>query len=330
MHIFLSKNLTIRAVFGLAAVLIFLGFTQSVTLLNAESAAKSADSVAIKRVELGKILFFDPILSKNGKRSCASCHRPQKAFTDHRVTSRAYNFAENLDKNAPTLLHVSEQAFFFHDARLEKIEQVFEAVITNPKEFNFSYDSIMVRLNSFEAYKLLVRAAFPDKNSFTRTEVDESLKSYLATLKGSARTYGNLIAEKTRLEPITAQGYVLFLNKAACKNCHVLENSEQNLQTPLTTLLVNGKKIRVPSLRNVGLTEPYMSDGRTPNLEAVFEETLHADYLKKKGIQISAEERLQIIAFLNALSDTQNIDLSQPKTLPLVPGFSWRRVGGSY
>ncbi|NJN33519.1 MAG: c-type cytochrome [Saprospiraceae bacterium] len=299
---------------------------------SAEAIFSTSNSERAK-IELGKALFFDPILSLNSKRSCASCHRPQKAFTDHRLTSRAFNFAENLDKNAPTLINAIDQKTFFHDGRFDRIEQVFEAVITNAKEFNHSYEGIVARLETSEQYKILLKRAFPDKPKFTKAEIDESIKNYLSILRGYASDFDLFLRKKKPLSDSVLRGYDLFLGKAQCYDCHKLKPTDAAYYAfPEVQgfMRVGEKRIKVPSLRNVALTEPYMHDGRTPSLLAVFDEPFHHQFLIKNGVILSEKERKQVVEFLTSLSDSAHLDTSQPDSLPFIRGFEKRRVGGMY
>ncbi|NJN32918.1 MAG: hypothetical protein HC817_00310 [Saprospiraceae bacterium] len=138
---------------------------------------------------MGKILVFDPLLSANAKRSCASCHRPEKAFCDQRTTSRGFLFSDNLNRNAPSLINAAlSETHFFHEGQHQNLAGVFEAVITNPKEFNFSYPQILARLQTSAEYRALFQSAFDKKNTvfnpISRSELDESLIEYLKILRG--------------------------------------------------------------------------------------------------------------------------------------------------
>ena len=106
------------------------------------------------------MLFFDPILFFNVKKSCASCHRPEKAFTDQRTVSGASAFSENLDRNAPSLINLDKENTYFHDGRSNSLDNVIKSVFENPKEFNCNYALIIERLKKFDEYKYLFLQAF--------------------------------------------------------------------------------------------------------------------------------------------------------------------------
>jgi cytochrome c peroxidase len=304
-------------------IVFFYAFRSDFSINETQNDVKSNEK---QKIELGRTLFFDPILSLNGKRSCASCHRPQKAFTDHRMVSKGFVFAENLDKNAPTLINVSDQKTFFHDGRFSRLEDVFEAVITNKKEFNFTYEGILERLNNNADYLNLLKEIDPQKTAFTRADIDENLKKYLKILRGYDSVFDKIKRGELDDKEGVMTAFSTFSDKAKCTNCHAQPNFNQaNL-----TFNIQGKTVKVPSLRNVFLTEPYMYDGRMLNLSSIFEEGFHLDFLVKNKIKISEAEKEQILFFLKNLNDAPQLDVAEPKKLPSAKGFENRRIGGDY
>jgi cytochrome c peroxidase len=304
-------------------IVFFYAFRSDFSINEIKKDVKSNEK---QKIELGRTLFFDPILSLNGKRSCASCHRPQKAFTDHRIVSKGFVFAENLDKNAPTLINTYDQKSYFHDGRFSRLEDVFEAVITNKKEFNFTYEGILERLNNNADYLNLLKEIDPQKTAFTRADIDENLKKYLKILRGYDSVFDKIKRGELDDKEGVMNAFSTFSDKAKCTNCHAQPNFNQaNL-----TFNIQGKTVKVPSLRNVFLTEPYMYDGRMLNLSSIFEDDFHLDFLVKNNIKISEEEKVQILFFLKNLNDAPQLDVAEPKKLPLAKGFENRRIGGDY
>jgi cytochrome c peroxidase len=304
-------------------VILFYAFRSDFSINETQ---KDINPLEKQKIELGRTLFFDPILSLNGKRSCASCHRPQKAFTDHRIVSKGFVFAENLDKNAPTLINTYDQKSYFHDGRFSRLEDVFEAVITNKKEFNFTYEGILERLNSNADYLNLLKEIDPQKTAFTRADIDENLKNYLKILRGYDSVFDKIKRGELDDKEGVMTAFSTFSEKAKCTNCHAQPNFNQaNL-----TFNIEGKTVKVPSLRNVFLTEPYMYDGRMLNLSSIFEDNFHRDFLVKNKIEISEEEKVQILFFLKNLNDAPQLDVAEPKKLPSAKGFENRRIGGDY
>ncbi len=299
-----------------------------------------AENLSEKRAELGRLLFYDPILSVNVKRSCASCHRPEKAFSDQRTTSRAFAFAENLDKNAPSLINATQQTRFFHEGNHKELRHVFEAVITSAKEFNNSYENITVQLNGSAEYLALLTAAFPDKTTFGRAEIDESLVQFLKILRGYDSPFDRFMnaaeaSTKATVEPPFVEGFNLFMGKAQCGTCHRMP-SFGGAHLPFSDAhnfqLIGDKYLKTPSLRNTNLTFPYLNNGKLTDLELIFIEPFHLKTLLHKEVVLLPSERGKIITFLNNLNDAPRLYLqaNAPKSLPFIANFHKRTIGGKY
>lgn len=302
--------------------------------LNENGNENGNENLNKKRAELGHLLFYDPILSANNKRSCASCHRPEKAFSDQRTTSRAFAFAENLDKNAPSLINATQQTRFFHEGNHRELRQVFEAVITNAKEFNNSYENITARLNGSDAYLALLKTAFPDKKTFTRAEVDESLTQFLKILRGYDSPFDRFMNNpKATIDPLIVNGFNLFLGKAQCGTCHRMPSfggSHLPFSEGHDFQDFGDKQLKTPSLRNASLTFPYLFQGILPDLSAIFDEPFHLKKLSEKHIVLLHNEKQNILIFLNALNDAPKLQANEPNALPFVKDFDARTIGGKY
>jgi cytochrome c peroxidase len=287
-----------------------------------------------KRAELGHLLFYDPILSANVKRSCASCHRPEKAFSDQRTTSRAFKFAENLDKNAPSLINATQQTRFFHEGNHRELPQVFEAVIKNAKEFNNSYEIITAHLNSSAEYLALLKTAFPNKTSFNRAEIDESLVQFLKILRGYDSPFDRFMNDsKTTTAPSFVEGFNLFMGKAQCGTCHRMPSfggSQLPFSDEHLVHQIDDKQLKTPSLRNVNLTFPYLYNGKMNDILTIFDEPFHFKTLLQKQVVLLPTERNKIIAFLNNLNDAPILQANEPASLPHINNFETRTIGGKY
>ncbi|RZJ99966.1 MAG: hypothetical protein EOO46_21410 [Flavobacterium sp.] len=113
-----------------------------------------------KMIELGKTLFFDPVLSSNNERACASCHSPEKAFTDGLEKSMAFDFKGNLVRNSPTLLNAVFTKSYFWDGRVEYLQDQVPDVVLNKVEFHNTFKNIVEKLNTSAAYMQLFKNAF--------------------------------------------------------------------------------------------------------------------------------------------------------------------------
>ncbi len=261
-------------------------------------------------VELGRMLFFDPILSANNERSCASCHRPERAFTDGLAKSEALNHQGNVGRNAPTLINSVFADKYFYDFRTDRLETQAEHVIFNPKEFNTTYYDILDKLNVSAEYQKLFRNAYgqaPNVQGITR-----ALTAYVRSLQGfNSPVDRYLRGEDVSLSAEVQQGFNLFMGKAVCGTCHFAptysglvppafkENESEVIGVPADPAAqkltvdpdpgryANGvPRDRAPHLeysfktttvRNADLTAPYMHNGVYKTLEEV------VDFYNKGG-----------------------------------------------
>ncbi|MBK6397431.1 MAG: hypothetical protein IPF75_03970 [Bacteroidetes bacterium] len=254
--------------------------------------------------ELGKILFFDPVLSSNNKRACASCHRPDLAFTDGVKTSSGFHAGMSLSRNAPTILNVALQRNYFYDSRSTDLEDQINHVLLNKNEMMSSFEEVVLKLNSSPEYVRLFR------NSFKGT--DDTVISHISISNAIAEYERKLISLNSRFDKnvrgeindFTAEenlGFNVFMHKGNCGACHYLpmfsglvppdytKSEFENIGTTLNGDLKNpvldpdkGRganfnvemfmgSIKTPTLRNIELTGPYMHNGGFNTLEEVVE-----------------------------------------------------------
>ena len=258
------------------------------------------DNAALQ--ELGKTLFFDPILSKDLNLSCASCHKPELGFSDGYPKSLSGNQKDTLQRNAPGLINSVFAEKYFYDLRAQPLETQFEHVIFNQDEFNTSYLSIAERLNSSKDYLKKFEAAFPNReeplpNKFTITS---AIASYVASLQSFNSPVDQYINGIAALGDVEKQGFNLFMGKATCGTCHFAptfsglvpplyqESESEILGVPATadnkaldqdlgrsaSVIKQGSEIynhsfKTTTVRNVELTAPYMHNGVYKTLEEV-------------------------------------------------------------
>jgi cytochrome c peroxidase len=254
--------------------------------------------------ELGKYLFFDPVLSSNGQRSCASCHNPAKAFTDGERLSIAMDFEGTVDRNAPTLVNAVYAESFFYDLRTTPLENQFEHVVFNHKEFNSSYAEIADRLNQSLEYKQLFQNAYGSaKTEINKNTVTTALASYVATLRSfNSPVDAYLRGEDVVIEDEVRHGFNLFMGKASCGTCHFaptfaglvppyFDDSESEIlgvpETAANKELdgdfgrssgvlkqdapIYEHSFKTVTVRNIALTAPYMHNGIYDSLEQVMD-----------------------------------------------------------
>ncbi|WP_310396493.1 cytochrome-c peroxidase [Hymenobacter sp.] len=279
-----------------------------------------ASRVAAQRA-LGKLLFFEPALSVNGKRSCASCHRPEKAFTDHRGTPRALRFAGNLRRNSPTILNAAGQTSFFHDGRASSLDAVIEAVLTSPDEFGSSYAQAAQRLGSSAEYRQLFRRAFAAP--VAANTINAALVAYLRAQTATASPYDRARAGGPALPATPAAGAALFAGAGGCAGCHGGPQFRDGQRHEVAA----GQWVKTPTLRNVAVTMPYRADGGAATLAAVLTDGYHRPLPPRP---LTAPEVEQLTAFLEALTDTTSADHRAPAALPRMRDLPGRAVGGQY
>ena len=271
--------------------------------------------------QLGELLFFEPGLSVNGKRSCASCHRPEKAFTDRRGTPRALRFAGNLTRNSPTLLNAADQTSFFHDGRAGSLAAVVEAVLTNPDEFGSSYALATERLGGSPAYQRLFRRAFGAPAG--KATINAALAAYLGTLTATQSAYDRAKVGGPALAADAAAGAALFAGSGNCARCHGGPQFRDGLRHEVAP----GQWVKTPTLRNVALTMPYRADGGAFTLPAVLADAYHRTLPDQP---LTAADVDHLTAFLEALTDTAATARREPPALPPLPALPGRVVGGLY
>lgn len=272
------------------------------------------------RRDLGRLLFFDPALSENYKRSCASCHRPEKAFTDQRIQARAFAFSNNLPLNTPTVLNTGGQTAFFHDGRAGSLAAVIASVIASPREFNSSYALIIHRLSGSPDYQARFRQAYG--SGVTRTSLNDALTVYIRSLTRRSARFDQFMRHEATLPQAAGRGYALFSQQLLCAACHRppwFSDGRRHRVAP-------DRLVRTPGLRNVVLTPPYLTDGSAPTIDAVLQTPLHRQYA---GRLLTDTERADLYQFLTTLTDTVGTT-QPPTTLPTLHQAPPRRIGGQY
>jgi cytochrome c peroxidase len=254
------------------------------------------------QAQLGKLLFFDPVLSGNNKSSCASCHNPEKAFTDGLSKGLDFDQTGFLPRNTPTLLNVIYQKAFFYDGRAYQLEQQVFDVVHNKTEMQSSFEEVVKKIEKSSSYKQLFVAAFKGTSdtAITSYAIQKAIMEYEKTLVSmNSRFDQYLHGDKKKLTPHEINGYNLFAGKALCGSCHFLplfngtvppffnDSEYEVIGTPadssnkqldddkgrymVTKLTEQLHAFKTPTLRNITLTAPYMHNGIYTKLEEVVE-----------------------------------------------------------
>ena len=290
------------------------------------------------KIELGRVLFFDPILSKDNSISCASCHSSYNAFahTDHDLS---HGIGDSIGRrNAPALFNLAWQSTFMWDGAVNHLDVQALAPITHPQEMGEDLETVVKKLQDSKIYPKLFYKAFKD-SVITVERVLKSLSQFQLTLISANSKYDRVKEGKEEFTDQEWKGYELF--KTNCSACHTeplfsnysFANNGLSLDSTLndygkwmiTKNSSDSLKFKVPSLRNLSYTYPYMHDGRFKKLnqvlnhyskEMVVSSTL-APELKDK-ISLSSDEKADLIAFLLTLNDKSfvfNPDFQFPKNI---------------
>lgn len=290
--------------------------------------------------QLGRKLFYDGRLSKNGNFPCASCHQQVAAFAtyDHEL-SHGYNNSFTR-RNAPPLFNLAWQKEFMWDGGINHLDAQPLAPITDTSEMAETIGNVINKLKADTSYKRMFKAAFGDATINTQ-RMTKALSQFVLMMVSSNSKYDRVKRGEDSFNLPQRLGYEIFQRK--CIHCHTeplfTDYSYRNIGMPEDELLhdkgrmkitnrsEDSLKFKVPSLRNVALTFPYSHDGRFYTLLDVMNfyrnnksNAPTVDSLFKHGMPVSNYEIGQLTAFLKTLTDSAFI--SDPRFA--APGFENR------
>ena len=275
------------------------------------------------KVELGKMLYFDGRMSKDGTVSCATCHDPAKGFTDQLPVSKGIR-GQLGGRNAPSVINSAFNLFQFWDGRAATLEEQAKGPIANPIEMGASHELCVATIASIQGYKPLFVAAFGSPE-VTIDRIAQAIASFERTvLSGNSAWDRHVYAnDATALSDSAKRGLELFEGKANCTRCHVGFNLSDSLFHNLGVGMAATKPdlgryevtkdekdkgaFKTPILRDLLKTAPYMHDGSVTTLEAVVELYDRGGeanpWLDPKMVKLglSAQEKQDLVAFLRSL-----------------------------
>ncbi len=295
-----------------------------------------------KKAALGKLLYFDPRLSSDGTVSCATCHAIDDAFADHSNVSTGISGRKG-SRNSPTVINAAYQKKLFWDGRASSLEEQCKGPLANVNEMTLSKTAqeaqadCQNRIKAIAGYRLLFKEVFGSDDCSVEN-IAKAIATYERTILSGNSPYDRYVAgDKSAMTAEQLTGYQVF-KRAGCANCHYGENFTDGrflnigvgMDAPnpdlgryaITKESRDWGAFKVPTLREVAKTYPYMHDGSQKTLEEVIE------YYDKGGIpnrnlhpsmrplHLSEGDKKALVAFLHALCGEGWQHVTAPAKLP--------------
>lgn len=295
-------------------------------------------------IQLGRMLFFDPILSSDSTMSCASCHLPQGAFTDNLPTSKGVT-GQNGRRSSMAVMNVGFiNKGLFWDGRSTSLEDQAKRPVEDPIELHENWSNVEIKLRRHAQYPALFRKAFgiENKREITRELAAKAIAQFERTLLvgENSRFFEVFVNEEDFASDEELEGYLMFfdasngsLPDAQCFHCHNrplftnndfinngldeaydLNSFRDKGRGEVTGRQFDNGKFRTPTLWNIEMTAPYMHDGRFSTLEEVLDHYASGGHYAEnldpliEDIHLNEDHKVAIIAFLKMLTDTSFVN----------------------
>lgn len=306
----------------------------------------ASNPVTKRGFELGRMLFYDPILSSDSTVACASCHNPQYSFADNKKFSLGVGGAVG-DMQSMALINLAWQKKFFWNGRAGSLEEQALGPINNPIEMHETSENVVRKLKAHPDYPRRFRSAFGTDN-ITPELIARAIAQFERLLVSNGSKFDGYPIKQTQVftDVLELEGFQLFFNeRGQCFHCHGGGGTflAHNLDTIfrnnglLSDAEMQGKglfqvtgqtgdqgKFKVPTLRNVELTGPFMHDGRFTSLEQVVEfyssgikqnENLDVNFTKNPsrleefgGLGLTPREKQALVMFMKTFTDTSYLN----------------------
>ncbi|MCH2213991.1 MAG: cytochrome-c peroxidase [Flavobacteriales bacterium] len=308
-------------------------------MLHSETADLTEEGVL-----LGKTLFYDKILSVDSSLSCASCHKPEFAFADRGVALNKGVSGREVLRNTPPLFNLAWHRRFFWDGRSETLQQQAIEVVSSHEEMNLSWSEALNEITSQKRYRRLFAEAYPNQEVDSLLVAD-ALAQFQLTLISADSKYDKVLRGEAEFTKEEFEGFI-FVNDQGMGNCLHCHTTDAHALGTNGSFANNGidqgfaddqgvygitldkkdeGKFKVPSLRNLLFTAPYMHDGRFETLEEVldfYSEDVNAhpfidhqmNYFLREEPVFSEREKEVMLAFLKTLNDSSFV--SNPSFRP--------------
>lgn len=298
-----------------------------ILILSAVLLAFVSSPLPDDEVALGERLFSDPILSLDSAISCASCHISAFAFADTARLSRGVGGTLGR-RNSPSITNMASRAHFFYDGRALTLEQQVLMPIQDPLEMRLNLDDAVARLSKHPTYAPAFRQIYGE--SPNETLLSAALAAFVRTLETSDSPFDRwMMGQPGGMSQAAVRGRLIFMEKGKCFDCHFSpdftgdefrnigiyngKNFNDSGRFEVTRDSADLGKFKVPGLRNIALTAPYMHNGMFKTLEEVIDyydnpnlfisDAINRDSLLAQPLNLSAQEKSDLKAFLEALTD---------------------------
>jgi cytochrome c peroxidase len=289
-----------------------------------------------QKIELGRLLYFDPRLSRDGTVSCATCHDPAKGFTDQLPVSTGIG-GQKGTRSAPTVLNSAFSYFQFWDGRAPSLEEQAKGPVDNPIEMGNTHEGAVNAVSAIAGYKPHFRAAFGDE-TVTIDRIAKAIATFERTVLSGNSAWDRFVVlkDEAAMSESAKRGLALFEGKARCTQCHVGFTLSDSLfhnigvgmkaaepdagRFKITGAEKDRGAFKTPTLRDLLRTAPYMHDGSMATLEDV------VDFYDRGGepntwldpkmqpLALSAGERADLLEFLKSLEGDWHFEA--PAELP--------------
>jgi cytochrome c peroxidase len=282
--------------------------------------------------QLGELLFFDPILSKDSSVSCASCHKPEFAFSDNVAFSKGVG-GKTGNRNTPPVMNLSARNFLFWDGRSESLEDQCRGPIENPAEMDLPLSELIKRLYRHKQYLSFFSKLY--KQQPNSENITKAIAEYERTLETNDTPFDDFMnkADTSHFSVSAQRGQIIFNEKAKCFDCHFGPDFTGDQFRNIG--LFNGKdlndsgrfvvtrkaadlgKFKTPGLRNITITAPYMHNGLFKTLREVIDyydtpdkfvgNSQNRDTLLQRPLNLTETEKKDLENFLLTLTDRRFI-----------------------
>lgn len=306
--------------------------------LPAQPAAPADNKPSAARVELGKMLFFDPRLSRNGNTSCASCHNPSLGWSDGLATARGFD-GKLLERASPSIVNTGYNSIHMWDGRKKTLEDQATGPMEAAPEMNTDFEKFFAWLSSNQGYKAAFAKAYPGQPIGPET-LKRAIAAFERTIVSRDSAFDRWLAgDRKAMSAQQLRGLALFNDpvKTNCVACHAApnftdngfhnlglasfgaDNADQGRFAQKKVAAMKGA-FKTPTLRDIERTAPYFHDGSATTLLDVVEHYAKGGVSRAnlsaniKPLELTKDDKEALVAFMRALSSPQ-----KPMSYPQLP-----------